>query len=113
MNVSCSDSTFCYDHRSPQRRPMSNHVLIVASDPASKAPAEVAAALSFTPVVAASEQEALALRDQENSTLIAVCGGSSPLLRAEAERKQPMARLLELPESHGEELGTLLVGYLA
>src|ERR1043165_9891017 len=97
MNVSCSDSTFCYDHRSPQRRPMSNHVLIVASDPASKAPAEVAAALSFTPVVAASEQEALALLDQENFTLIAVSAGSSPLLRADAQRKPPVGRLVGLP----------------
>src|SRR6266568_198053 len=92
--------------------PMSNHVLIVATDPAAKAPAEVAEALSFTPVVAGSEQEALALLDQENFALIAVSGGSSPLLRAEAERKQPMARLLELPQSNGEELRTLMVRYL-
>src|SRR5436305_667511 len=92
--------------------PMSNNVLIVATDPAAKAPAEVATELSFTPVVAASEQEALALLDRDNLTLIAVSGGSSPLLRAEAERKQPMARLLELPDSHGEELRTLMVRYL-
>ncbi len=91
---------------------MSNNVLIVATDPAAKAPAEVATELSFTPVVAGSEQEALALLDRENFALIAVSGGSSPLLRAEAERKQPMARLLELPESHGEELRTLMVRYL-
>ena len=91
---------------------MSNNVLIVATDPAAKAPAEVATELSFTPVVAASEEEALALLDRENFTLIAVSGGSSPLLRAEAERKQPMARLLELPDSHGEELRTLMVRYL-
>src|SRR6185436_7626143 len=104
----------CYDPRSPQRRvSMPNNVLIVASDPAAKAPAEVAAALSFTPVVASTEQEALALLDRENFTLIAVSGASaSPRLREEAERKQPMARLLELPEARGEELRSLMVRYL-
>jgi PAS domain-containing protein len=91
---------------------MSNNVLIVATDPAAKAPAEVAAALSFKPVVAGSEQEALALLDRENFALIAVSGASSPLLRAEAEKKQPMARLLELPLSHGDEVRSLMVRYL-
>ncbi|HEV2722225.1 MAG TPA: hypothetical protein VG323_19560, partial [Thermoanaerobaculia bacterium] len=91
---------------------MSNHVLIVATEPAAKAPAEVAKALSFKPFVAASEQEALELLDRENFTLIAVSGGSSPLLRQEAERKQPMARLLDLPDSPGEELRSLMVRYL-
>jgi PAS domain S-box-containing protein len=91
---------------------MSNNVLIVASDPAARMPAEVAAALSFRPVVAGTEQEALALLDRENFALIAVSGASSALLRAEAEKKQPMARLLELPESHGDEVRSLMVRYL-
>jgi PAS domain S-box-containing protein len=90
---------------------MPNHVLIVAADAAAKAPAEAAAALSFTPVVAGSEQEALALMDSENFTLIAVSGAAaSPRLREEAERKQPMARLLELPQ--GDDVRTLMVRYL-
>jgi len=92
---------------------MSNHVLIVADEPAAKAPAEVTAALSFTPFVAASEQEALALLDREHFTLIAVSGGSlTPLLRAAAERKQPMARLLELGDSSGDAVRRLMVRYL-
>jgi hypothetical protein len=91
---------------------MSNNVLIVATDPASRTPAEVALALSFRPVVAGSEQEALALLDREKFALIAVSGASSPLLRAEAEKKQPMARLLELPEAHGDEVRSLMVRYL-
>src|SRR5207248_9633962 len=102
-------SATIFDHRNGYF--MSNHVLIVASDAAAKAPAEVATALRFTPVVAGSEQEALALLDRENFALIAVSGSSSPLLRAEAERKQPMTRLLELPESHGD-VRSLMVRYL-
>jgi len=82
---------------------MSNQVLIVASDAAAKAPAEVAASLSFTPVVAASEQEALDLIDRQTFSLIAVSGGDGwQRFRDEAERKQPSARVLELPDGDGD-----------
>ena len=73
---------------------MSNQILIVASETVAKAPAEVASALSFTPMVAASEQEALDLLDRHTFSLIAVSRGHAwQRLRAEAERKQPAARV--------------------
>ena len=53
---------------------MSNQVLIVASDAAAKAPAEVAASLNFTPVITASEQEALDLLGSQTFSVIAVSG---------------------------------------
>ena len=79
---------------------MSNQVLIVASEAAAKAPAEVAASLSFTPIVTASEQEALDLLGRQTFSVIAVGGGDGwQRVRDEAERKQPAARVLELPEA--------------
>ncbi len=82
---------------------MLNQVLIVASEAAAKALADVAASLSFTPVVAGSEQEALDLLDRETFALIAVSGSESwQRLRDELERKQPAARILELPEPNGD-----------
>jgi signal transduction histidine kinase/GAF domain-containing protein len=83
---------------------MSNHVLIVAPEEAAKAPAEAAAALRFTPVVTGSEQEALDLLERQQFALIAISGGESwQRLREEAGRKQPAARVLELPESNGDD----------
>jgi signal transduction histidine kinase/GAF domain-containing protein len=94
---------------------MSNQVLIVASEVAARAPAEVAASLSFTPVVAASEEEALALLARERFALIAVTAGDDfQHLRAEAERRQPAAPLVELPEVNGDQsaLRRLMIQYL-
>ncbi len=95
---------------------MSDHVLIVAAGPAARTPVEVATSLSFTPVVAASEQEAIDLLDQRTFTLIAVSGSNATWhrLREVAERKQPMARVLELPEVNGDEgaVRSLMVRYL-
>src|SRR5258708_31355847 len=96
--------------------PMSDHVLIVAAGAAARTPVEVATSLSFTPVVVASEQEAIALLDERTFTLIAVSGVSASWhrLRDVAERKQPMARVLELPETNGDETAIrgLMVRYL-
>src|SRR3954451_21485270 len=82
---------------------MSNQVLIVASEAAAKAPAEVAASLSFTPIITASEQEALDLLGRQTFSVIAVSGGDGwQRVRDEAERKQPAARVLELPDGDGD-----------
>ncbi|HEV7486462.1 MAG TPA: ATP-binding protein [Thermoanaerobaculia bacterium] len=94
---------------------MSNQVLIVASDAAARAPAEVAASLSFTPVITASEQEALDLLDRQTFSLIAVSGGDGwQRVRDEAERKQPAARVLELPDGNGDDgaVRRLMIRYL-
>jgi signal transduction histidine kinase/GAF domain-containing protein len=94
---------------------MSNQVLIVASEVAAKTPAEVAASLSFTPVVTDSEQEALALLDRDSFALIAVAGGDAwQQVRTAAETKQPEARLLDLPEANGDQgaLRRLMIQYL-
>ena len=94
---------------------MSEQVLIVAAEPAAKAPAAVATSLSFTPVVTASEQEAVDLLNRHNFTLIAVSGRPAwQRLRDEAERRQPAARVLELPE-HGSDdadVRRLMIPYL-
>src|SRR5258708_30351675 len=83
---------------------MSDQVLIVAAETAARTPADVARSLSFTPIVATSEQEAIALLDEQAFTLIAVSGGTATWqrLRDVAERKQPMARVLELPDANGD-----------
>jgi len=87
--------------------PMSNQVLIVAPEGAALAPAEVATSLNFSPVIASTEQEALRLLDAGRFVLIAVSSGASwQRFREEALRKQPMARLMELPDANGDE-GTL------
>ncbi len=89
---------------------------MVAAEPASRTPAEVATALSFEPVVTASEQEAMELLDSGKFTLIAVGGGAGAWqrLRDAAVRKQPMARVLQLPEPNGgdEAVRRLLLRYL-
>src|SRR5205807_2122519 len=95
---------------------MSDQVLIVAAETAARTPADVARSLTFTPVVATSEQEAIALLDHGPFTLIAVSGGTATWqrLRDVAERKQPMARVLELPEANGDDgaIRSLMVRYL-
>jgi len=94
---------------------MPNHVLIVAGENAARTPVDVARSLRLTPVVAASEQEAVALLDRQRFTLIAVSGNSAwQRLRDAAETKQPMTRVLELPESSGDDsaIRRLMVRYL-
>src|SRR5258707_15610548 len=94
---------------------MSNQVLIVASDAAAKAPAEVAASLSFTPVITASEQEALDLLGRQTFSVIAVSSGDGwQRVRDEAERRQPAACVLELPDGDGDDgaVRRLMIRYL-
>ncbi|HEX6096076.1 MAG TPA: ATP-binding protein [Thermoanaerobaculia bacterium] len=94
---------------------MSNQVLIVAAEHAARTPAEVARALRFTPVVTGSEQEAVELLDQHPFRLIAVSGASTwRKLRDAAESKQPMARILELPDLTYDDtaIRNLMVRYL-
>jgi signal transduction histidine kinase/GAF domain-containing protein len=95
---------------------MLNQVLIVAGEYASRAPAEVARSLSFTPVVAGSEQEAVALLDRERFHLIAVSGNSAwQRLRALAQSRQPLAPVLELPDRTVDDgqIRSLMARYLA
>src|SRR5215212_6973904 len=83
--------------REPER-PMPNQVLIVADGPDARRPAEVARSLDFIPVIAGNEQEASELLDRESFSLIAVSGANVwQRVRALAESKQPMTRVLELP----------------
>ena len=94
---------------------MSEQILIVAAERVAKAPAEVASSLSFTPVVTASEQEAVDLLNRQNFSLIAVSGRPAwQRLRDEAERRQPSVRVVELPE-HGSDdadVRRLMIPYL-
>jgi PAS domain S-box-containing protein len=95
---------------------MANQVLIVAGEHAARASVEVARSLRFTPVVAESEQEAVALLDRERFRLIAVSGNSAwKRMRDAAESRQPMARVLELPELAGDDavIRRLMTRYLA
>jgi PAS domain S-box-containing protein len=82
---------------------MTNEVLIVASKPAAKAPAEIVTSLRFTPIIASTEKRALELLARQNFRLI-VISGSRPRqrLRDAAERKQPAARVLQLPDGNGD-----------
>lgn len=94
---------------------MPNQVLIVAGTVAARTPSEVARSLRFTPIVAGTEAEALELLDLHKFRLIAVSGASTwRRLREVAESKQPMARLLELPDSthDPEAIRRLMVRYL-
>lgn len=95
---------------------MDNQVLIVAGEHAARTPAEVVRSLRFTPVVAGSEQEAVDLLDRERFQLVAVIGRAGwQKLREAAESKQPMTRVLELPELGGDDalIRRLMVRYLA
>ena len=95
---------------------MLNQVLIVAGGRAAQLPAEVARSLRLTPVVAGSAQEAVDLLDRHHFRLIAVSGSSAwQHVRDAAESKQPMTRVLELPEllSDDAAIRSLMVRYLA
>ncbi|HYI11521.1 MAG TPA: ATP-binding protein [Thermoanaerobaculia bacterium] len=95
---------------------MFNQVLIVAGESAAHTPAEVARSLRFTPVITGSEEEAVALLGRERFRLIAISGNAAwQRLRAVAESKQPMARVLELPEIAADDdvIRRLMVRYLA
>jgi PAS domain S-box-containing protein len=94
---------------------MANQVLIVAAEHAARTPAEIARSLQFTPVITGSEQEAVELLGRERFRLIAVSGTSAwQRLRDAAESKQPMTRVLELPDlgSDTTALRRLMVRYL-
>ncbi|HEV8434357.1 MAG TPA: ATP-binding protein [Thermoanaerobaculia bacterium] len=83
---------------------MPNHVLIVATEHAARASADVARSLHFTPVVAKSSDEALSLLEEHPFSLIAVDDESTlQRVRAAAEAKQPMTRVLRLPEGDGSD----------
>ena len=95
---------------------MLNQVLIVATDRAAKLPVEVARSLRLTPVVAGSAQEAVDLLDRHHFRLIAVSGSSAwQHVREAASSKQPMTRVLELPEPASDDsaIRNLMVRYLA
>src|SRR5687767_1462813 len=95
---------------------MLDQVLIVAGDSAARMPAEVARSLRFHPVVTGSEEEAVGLLDRHRFRLIAVSGNSAwQRLRDAAESKQPMTRVLELPETVADDAAVrrLMVRYLA
>ncbi len=95
---------------------MLNQVLIVAGENAARTLVEVANSLRFTPVVAGSEQEAMDLLERERFHLIVVTGNSAwQRVREGAESKQPMTRVLELPERNADDgaIRRLLTRYLA
>ncbi|HEX7150571.1 MAG TPA: ATP-binding protein [Thermoanaerobaculia bacterium] len=95
---------------------MPDQVLIVAAPNAARTPAEVVRSLRFTPVITASADEAVELLDRERYSLIAVSGSNAwQRVREAAESKQPLTRVLELPDGNGEDDGIirrLMVRYL-
>jgi two-component system phosphate regulon sensor histidine kinase PhoR len=94
---------------------MSDQVLIVAPEAAARIPAKVVRSLRFTPVTAETEESALELLDRERFRLIAFNSAATFMrLRAAAERKQPMASFLQLPESGADEeaVRKLMLRYL-
>jgi PAS domain S-box-containing protein len=95
---------------------MPEQVLIVAAEAAARTPAEVARSLRFTPVVIGSAEEAVELVGRERFSLIAVSGSAAwQRVREAAESRQPMTRVLELPDSNGEDdsvVRRLMVRYL-
>ncbi|HVS30982.1 MAG TPA: ATP-binding protein [Thermoanaerobaculia bacterium] len=94
---------------------MPNHVLIVAGEKAARAPAAVARSLQLTPVIARSEEEAVELLDRQDFRLIAVSGATAwQRVRDAAESKQPMTRVLELPDQNSDDsmVRRLMVRYL-
>src|SRR5438128_2130939 len=94
---------------------MSNQVLIVAAGPSARQPAEIARSLQWEPVLAATDDDAIALIDSQRFNLIAVAGNHSlQRLREAAERKQPMTRVMELPAADvdGHDLRAMLTRYL-
>jgi PAS domain S-box-containing protein len=94
---------------------MSNQVLIVAAEAVARMPAEIARSLHCTPVIAGDADEAVTLLDGQQFNLIAVSGSAAwQRVRDAAESKQPMARVLELPEinSNDSALRQLMIRYL-
>ncbi|HEX8153248.1 MAG TPA: GAF domain-containing protein, partial [Thermoanaerobaculia bacterium] len=95
---------------------MPNQVLILAADRTARASADAARSLQFTPVIASSEEEALQLLESHPFSLIAVSGSSAwQRMRELAESKQPLARVLELPEGGNggdETIRSLILRYL-
>lgn len=95
---------------------MLNQVLIVAGEQAARTPAEVARSLSYTPVITDSEQEALDLLSRERFHLVAVSSSvQCERLREVAESREPSPRILELPETNGDDSAVrkLMVRHLA
>jgi PAS domain S-box-containing protein len=94
---------------------MPNQVLIVAAGPGARQPAEIARSLQCEPVIAASEDEAITLLGERRFSLIAVSSNhSAQRIREAAERKQPMTRVMELPEADvdGLDLRAMMTRYL-
>jgi PAS domain S-box-containing protein len=95
---------------------MSNQVLIVAGESAARTPARVALSLRLDPVIATTEEEALALIDAHPFSLVAV--GDEALwqrMREIIEARRPMTRVLRLPEGNGGDdtaVRRLLTRYL-
>ena len=78
---------------------MSNQVLIVATEPVARTPASVALALRLEPVIASTEEEAIALIDAQSFSLVAVGDDATwQRMREVVEARQPTARVLRLPE---------------
>ena len=95
---------------------MSNQVLIVAAESAARIPAKVAKSLQLHPVIAATEEEAIALIDSQPFSLVAVGDETAwQRIREVVEARQPMTRVLRLPESNGDDLAVrkLLTRYVA
>jgi len=95
--------------------PMSNQVLIVATEAVARTPARIAQSLSFDPVIAATEEEAIALLDAQPFSLVAVGDDATwQRMREVVEARQPMTRVLRLPESNGDAAAVrqLLTRYL-
>src|SRR5213082_3492005 len=96
--------------------PMSNQVLIVAGESAARIPARVALSLRLEPIIAGTEEEALALIDAHSFSLVAV--GDDALwqrMREIIEARRPMTRVLRLPEGNGGDdlaVRRLLTRYL-
>lgn len=95
---------------------MLDQVLIVAGETAARNLVDIARSLRFDAVVAGSEREAMDLLDREEFRLIAVSGNEAwQRVREAAESKQPMTRVLELPERHADDaaIRRLMTRYLA
>jgi PAS domain S-box-containing protein len=95
---------------------MLDQVLIVAGEAAARAPAEVARSLSYEPVITGSEKEAVELLARERFHLVAISAGvASARLRAAAESSRPSPRIVELPETNGDDtmIRKLMVRHLA
>src|SRR5512143_1053614 len=94
---------------------MSNQVLIVAPETTARTPARIARSLRFEPVIAPTEDEAVALIGAQPFSLIAVADeGGSKRVREAAQQKTPRPRVVVLPETATDETAVrrLLTRYL-